>query len=232
MLLASLLVAGLASAWPALPKWYISTDRLIIQAGNLAADFTIVNDDRIRERFEILAYSWSQQYGIDMRRADVDDVLVFPRLFELAPGMRQRIRIGVLNADPLIESDYRIVVEQLFDPQRDRPGIHFLLAYDLPLFVEPEHPLVDAQISGVSGYGDDLAITVRNGGNVHAFARAVTVQWQGVERRYGQPFYVLPHSTITFRLRIRRCGRGFAVVAPDFDSHLLSVTAPLSIPCR
>lgn len=233
MLLVSLLAAaGLASTWPALPKWHISTNRLTIQAGSLAADFTIVNDDRVNERFEVVAYSWSQRGSVDTRLPDTNDVLIFPRLFELAPGESKRVRVGVLARDPLIESDYRIAVEQLFDPQKGKPGLHFLLAYDLPLFIEPTRAIVDTHIVGITARDASLRVTMRNDGDVHVFARAIVVRWLGVSVRHGQPFYVLPHSTMTFTLAMQGCGNGLATIAPDLDSHIQPLTAPLSIPCR
>ncbi|HUY41433.1 MAG TPA: fimbria/pilus periplasmic chaperone [Candidatus Dormibacteraeota bacterium] len=232
MFLALLLAAtGFASASPALPRWHITANRLDVPAGNLAADFTIANDDRVNERFEITAYSWNQHDGAETRRVDVDDVLIFPRLLELAPGESRRIRVGVLRSDPSVESDYRIAVEQLFDPQRDRSGIHFLLAYNLPLFVAPQRSIFNARIAGVSARSRTLYVTVSNGGNVHVFVRRAVVRWRGASSAYGQPFYVLPHATMGFAAVVHRCGTGLVTIVPDKESHLAPLTASLSIPC-
>ncbi len=233
MFLALLLAAtGVAPASPALPRWHISANRLDVPAGNLAAYFTIANDDRVNERFEVTSYSWNQRNGADTRRVDVDGVLIFPRLFELAPGESRRVRVGVLRTDPSVESDYRIAVEQLFDPQRDRSGIHFLLAYNLPLFVAPERPIFDARIVGISARSRTLTVTVSNEGNVHAFMANAVVRWRGASSTYDQPFYVLPHATMAFTVVVHRCGSGIVTIAPAKESHLRPLATSLSIPCR
>ncbi len=233
MFLALLLAAtGFAPASPALPRWHITANRLDVAAGNLAADFTIANDDRINERFEVTAYSWNQHDGTDTRRIDVDDVLIFPRLVELAPGESTRVRVGVLRTDPSVEADYRIAVEQLFDPQPNRSGIHFLLAYNLPLFIAPERRIFNARIVGISARSRRLRITVSNDGNVHAFMATAVVRWRGASSTYRQPFYVLPHRTMAFTLVVHRCGSGIVTIAPDKESHLEPLAASLSIPCR
>jgi P pilus assembly chaperone PapD len=202
-----------------------------VPPGRLAADFTIANDDSVDERFEVTAYSWSQKGGVDERRPDVGDVLIFPRLLTLAPGERTRIRVGVLETNPSVESDYRIAVEQLFDPLRGRPGIHFLLAYDIPLFIEPARALDDARVVRIVAAGRDLRVTIRNDGNVHAGARSIRVEWHGVSSVRGGPFYVLPHDTMAFSLPLPPCGSGIVTIAPDRDARIAPMNAPLSIPC-
>jgi P pilus assembly chaperone PapD len=232
VLFALILAATGAAALPALPRWHISTNVLNIRSGDLAADFTIANDDRIGERFEISAASWSQNGGADRRRAAVDDVLIFPRLLELAPGESRRVRVGVLESGGDVESDYRVTVEQLFDPQPRRPGLHFLLAYDVPLFVAPRHITIDARILAIAVRNGRAVVTIRNDGNVHVFMRRIDLRWRGSAQAFRRPFYVLPHSTMAFTLATRACGSGTATVSADPESHVTHLRAPLVITCR
>lgn len=232
MLLALILAAaGATGSSPALPRWHISTNVLSVPAGSLAADFTITDDDSVDERFEVAASSWSQRGGIDRRRPDVDGVLIFPRLLELVPGESERVRVGVLESDPGVESDYRVTVEQLFDPQQTKPGIHFLLAYDMPLFIAPQRVTIDARIASVAARGGQLVVRIRNDGDVHVFARSMTVQWLGGAETFRRPFYVLPRSAMAFAFSERRCGTGVVVVAADTQSHIAGLSATLGIPC-
>lgn len=233
MLLAALLatVSLVAAKSVSLPKWHISANQLTVAAGRLAADLTIANDDEIGERFELTAYSWEQRSGADVRRRDVDGVLIFPRLFELAPGERKSVRIGVLEADAAVESDYRVSVEQLFDPSRGRPGIHFLLAYDIPLFIAPVQPVTDAHFFGIGVHGNELRVTERNDGNVHAFARRIVVTWRGASTSYAGVFYVLPRATMIFSFPLRGCGSGTVRVAANEDARIGALSAPISVPC-
>jgi P pilus assembly chaperone PapD len=221
----------LAQAFAPLPRWHISAGRLQIPAGGLAADFTVTNDDHVDERFEIVAYSWQQSDGADVERPDLDDVIIVPRLFELHPGESERVRVGVQETEPSVESAYRVHVEQLFDPRPERSGIHFLLAFSLPLFTTPVHRVVDARISAVSG-GKTVSVTVRNDGNVHVFARSIVVTWRGTTTSFDGPFYVLPHRTAIFDLRVRGCGTGQARIAPDAESQIAPFSGALSIACR
>jgi P pilus assembly chaperone PapD len=231
LLLALLLATGLAQAGPALPKWHMSTNRLDVPAGNLATDFTVTNDDHVNERFEVVAYAWTQSNGTDVRRPDVSSVLIFPRLFELAPGRSTRVRAGVLDKLPTAESDFRISVEQLFDPQNGKAGIHFLLAYDVPLFIAPAHAHVDARIVDISVRSRKLRVTVRNDGNVHVFARSIAVKWHSTVTNHSGPFYVLPRDTMTFTIPIRGCGDGPVTIVPDKDSRIPELSAPIGLPC-
>jgi fimbrial chaperone protein len=228
---ALLLATATARAATALPRWHISAGRLQIPAGGLATDFTVTNDDRIVERFEIAAYSWTQNDGVDVERPDLDDIVIVPRLFELRPGESERVRVGVLQSDPAIESDYRVRVEQLFDPRPEGSGVHFLLAFSLPLFTTPDRRITNVRIAGISG-GRRLFVRIRNDGNVHAFARSMKVTWRGGTSSFGRPFYVLPHQTALFRLPMHGCGRGEANIVPDSESHIAALRVFLSIACR
>lgn len=232
--IAALLLATVVRAQPSLPKWHISAGRLQIPAGGLATDFTVTNDDRVDERFEITGYSWQQSSGVDLERPDLDDVVVVPRLFGLGPGESERVRVGVPESDASIESDYRVRVAQLFDPRPDRSGIHFLLAFSLPLFTTPDRGVVDARVVSIASSKDSkkLLMTLRNDGNVHAYTRSITVRWRGTATTFGRPFYVLPRQTAIFVLPMRRCGEGDASVVPDADSKIAPLRASLSIPCR
>lgn len=226
-----LLSAGVVRASTLLPKWHVSAGRLQIPAGGLATDFSLTNDDRIDERFEIAVYTWRQNDGVDSERPDLDDVVVVPRLFELRPGESKRVRVGVLQSDPSIESDYRVHVEQLFDPQPERSGVHFLLAYSLPLFTTPDRRITEAHIAAIFG-GGRLFVRIQNDGNVHAFARSISVTWRGTTSSFGRPFYVLPQQAALFSFSMHQCGSGIATVVPDGESRIPPFSAPLSIVCR
>ncbi|MGH7737833.1 MAG: fimbria/pilus periplasmic chaperone [Candidatus Tyrphobacter sp.] len=220
------------AAPPPLPRWHISTSGLTIPAGRLATDFTVVNDDRVRERFEVSASSWSQANGTDVRRPDRSDVLIFPRLVEIEPGRSVRVRVGVLQGSPDVETAYRIAIEQLFDPRHGRPGLHFLLAYDVPLFVAPQRAVVDARVVRLTARSGRLHIAIRNDGTLHAFARAIRVTWRGHAEIARGPFYVLAKSEATFALSIRGCGTGIAAVAPDPRSEIAPLDVSLQIACH
>jgi fimbrial chaperone protein len=228
---ALLLATSVARAATPLPRWHISSGLLQIPAGGLATDFVVTNDDRIDERFEIVAYSWRQSDGVDFERPDLDGVVIVPRLFELRPAESERVRVGVLQSTTSTELDYRVHVEQMFDPNPERGGIHFLLAFSLPLFTTPDRRITDTHVAGISG-GNRLFVRLRNDGNVHAFARSLSVTWRGTTTSFGRPFYVLPGQTALFGLPMRGCGSGMATIVPDAESQIPPLSAPLSIACR
>ncbi len=87
---------------------------------------------------QVRAYRWTQDERGD-QLTPTRELLISPPMLELAAGARQLIRAIRLGAPPEsgIEQTYRLVIDELPVAQPDGRGLHYVLRYSVPVFVEP-----------------------------------------------------------------------------------------------
>lgn len=126
------------AAFPA--GFTVSPVRVDLTARNTTAVVLIENPSGSRHSYQVSAVDWDQQEGEDRYRESTD-LIVVPPMFDLEPGKRQIVRIGVRG---LTENEraYRLFIQEL--PQLATSGesdnIQTLLRVSLPVFVASSLP--------------------------------------------------------------------------------------------
>ena len=173
-------------------------------------------------RFQLEAYRWEQQPDGQMLQAPTEDLIFFPRLFEVQPHEIQNIRVGLVAPAMASEKSYRLVIRQLnpFEAPAVSTGgaIHttvtLLTNVNIPVFVEPVSPAAEPGISGLTLSNGSLSFTVGNSGNTHFRITSLQVNGFGageqrVFSRQATGGYVLAHGSRNYELTVPKaaCAR-------------------------
>lgn len=192
----------------------VSPVQVDLSSTNPTALLTVGNDSDETLRFQVSAFSWSQDASGQMQLTPTQDVVFFPMMLTLSPGEARKIRVGSTLPSGAIEKTFRLFVEELPPQTAARPApdgtqIRVLTKLGIPIFLSPLQPKPGAsvEIRGVSG--DHLRFVVRNTGNAHFLLQDLRVRgtaaggqlvldrkadgWYvlaGGEREYEQPLSV------------------------------------------
>lgn len=87
---------------------------------------------------QVRVYTWTQEDGDD-KLTPSDAIAASPPILRIEGGGSQIIRlVRVTNTPPLVEQNYRLLVDELPEPgQPARSGISIRMRYSIPVFVVP-----------------------------------------------------------------------------------------------
>jgi len=216
-----LLVAGavLAIAVPARAATFgVSPVDVTLVHGDRSHLIVVTNEDSVPLRFQLDGYRWDERPDGEMALEPSDDLIFFPRLFEVQPRETQNIRVGVMAPEAADEKTYRLVIHQLkpFAPGTqaaaggDREtSVSILTNVSIPVFVEPAMPAAQASVGPLSMVNGTLKFTVSNSGNAHF--RIAMLRLDGfaggaapVFSTTAKGWYVLAHGTRNYSLAVPR----------------------------
>ncbi|HSW12641.1 MAG TPA: fimbria/pilus periplasmic chaperone [Solimonas sp.] len=84
---------------------------------------------------QLRVFAWNQHEGRDQLLPSRDLVLS-PPMLNLQPGQRQLVRVIRMAPVATGERSYRILVDELPDPARQQQGLHFVMQFSVPAFVD------------------------------------------------------------------------------------------------
>ena len=177
---------------------------LKLPADKLATSLSLGNRGESAVTVQAELVSWDQRDGED-RYEPVDDLIVSPPIFSLAPGATQIVRVGRLQRGeaPASEIAYRLRLAEIAPEGSLRQGaVATVMQLSFPVFVAPatknELPQLDVRPHAVSA--TDLDVRVGNNGKVHGKITRLAVMQDGKllsERTLN--WYVLSASKRTYR---------------------------------
>jgi len=128
----------------------------------------VANDGNTRSIIQIDLVSWQQGKEGDMYES-TEDLLAVPTLFELEPGEKQLIRIGLRKPpEPDNERAYRLYFAEVPDESVPKEGaVRVLLRIGVPVFVLPNLPATPALEWKASCVKGKLRLAGTNVGNVN-----------------------------------------------------------------
>lgn len=175
-------------------EFSISPTRIQLAPGDLAGSVTITNDGDETVTVQVETFAWRRSESI----ADLDptrDLIAVPPFFDVGPGQRQIVRVGLRRpGSPDVETAYRVVLSEV--PNTDLAsglGIQFALRLSLPVFVTPPGAVPDPQINLARGAGG-YRLAVNNRGNAHIRILSLKIQDPRngeTVARADQPVYLL-----------------------------------------
>lgn len=162
------------------------------------AVITLHNRDSRALNAQVRVFRWSQQQGEDQLQP-TSAVVASPPILQIGPNGDYVVRLQrATAAEPAGEEAYRVVVDELPDPNRHRNGmINVVLRYILPAFVanpDSGQPRLHWRLESQGGH---QVLTAENSGDRHIQVQNLRVKarnrWASVAP--GLSGYVLGHST-------------------------------------
>lgn len=191
--LASLMQGAVAHAFQVRPV------RVDLSARQAAAQLVVTNPTDRPLLIQAQSWEWSQEGGTD-RLGPTADLIVNPPIFEIAPGARQVVRVGLRQG--LVagqERSWRLWLSQVATPAgADDGGVQMLLRVSLPVFGAGEGLAGPAPHWQRDDDGHDLSLI--NGGPRHVHVRSLRLSAEGLPDLVLGPCYALPQSRCRWTL--------------------------------
>lgn len=178
----------------------VAPTTLDLQAPDSAATLNLRNEDSRPISVQIRVFRWTQSRDAD-RLEPTTDVVASPPSQTLGPNADYVVRVVRIGKQPVAgEESYRVVVDELPDPARRRPGVvNLVVRYSVPVFFRSPD-LGRAQVSWTVGRsGNALAVTARNAGQQRlkiADLKLMDGAGRSITLRNGLVGYVLGNATM------------------------------------
>lgn len=130
-----------------------------------AATLNMRNEDSRPINVQIRVFRWSQSNGVD-QLTPTADVVASPPGQTLGPNADYVVRIVRVNKSPVSgEESYRLVVDELPDPSRRKPGVvNLVLRYSVPVFFRDADARKPQVTWSVRQNGNALTVAATNTG--------------------------------------------------------------------
>ncbi len=207
--------AGVVSA----SSFKIDPIQVVLAGAAKSALLTLTNQSDQPLRFEVTAFAWDQGARGEIELQPTDDILFFPKLFSVAPGKEQKIRVGTTASALQSEKTYRVFVEELRPlekPKEPAAGsqVRVLTKMGIPIFLRPATPSPAGAIADLTVAKAVVSFEVKNAGNVHFSLYGVrvvgtTATGETVFERKAEGWYVLAGGSRTYEISLspQECGR-------------------------
>jgi fimbrial chaperone protein len=194
----ALLCFVLGAAAPAAEAGAFSVAPLGAELGakTKAASFTVSNADKTPLSFQVAVRKWTQDaQGNDVYEDTTKDLVVFPRQFEVPPGGKRIVRVGIEGAPPAAEAAYRVFIEELPPAASASQGRHGTVAvvgrFALPVFIVPAGAKGKLAIDSMSAKGGTYTLKLSNTGASRIHLASLAAGAKDTEAALTNP-YLLP----------------------------------------
>lgn len=203
--------AGLATVygWACASGLQVTPTSLSLNASQNAAGLSLSNTGDGVVHAQVRVYHWTQDQGGDQLTAS-RGLIISPPMLEVASGAEQLIRVIRVGAPPsgtnAVEDAYRLAIDELPIDAPSGPGLHFVVHYSVPIFVQPlgvkeTSPQLQWKLMRD---GQHVSLEVSNEGNGHAQLAGlnfIDASGHPTEVDPGLLGYVLPRSTMRWALK-------------------------------
>ena len=187
-------------------EFTVSPLRADLSPADKSASITVANTGRETFGMQVVVRRWTQNAeGVDVFE-DSNDLVSFPKRFDIAPGARRVVRVGTNKAAAEAETAYRIFLEEL--PPITAPGaeedskVAVLVTFAVPVFVRPSRPAPMGEIEAFDIAGGKATIRLRNSGNQTLLVDNLEFSGEGVTSDDFNSWYLLPGGTRTYTAKV------------------------------
>ncbi len=190
-------------------------------------------------RFALELKRWTQdEHGQETYTDAPDELIFFPRQFEIAPQQKQIIRLGRKLAATAQERAYRLYInEQPNTPSEETQGqVAMVVSFGVPVFVRPSPRLVQLKSSVIEVGQQQLRFELHNNGNTTQRLTRVRIGHDGDEINQFDQWYLHPGVRRNYQLPLpaSACSHNQAqqiVIETDQQTLSQSISIPASA-CR
>ena len=216
ILLWSLAPSGLARAAS------LSVSPILVEVGGAASTATVTLRNREARPInaQVRIFRWTQDLGQD-QLVPTADVVASPPIVTIAAGEDYTVRVRrIAGSEPAGEEAYRVVVDELPNPNRQRNGtVAVVLRYLIPTFFMSEDASQPRLKWSLTSAEDSVVLRARNEGDKRiqildlAIRSSARTTWVGK----GLAGYVLGHSDRVWTVPVKTVRPGGSVVVARSD---------------
>jgi len=206
---------------------------LQVPAPGATTTLQLTNESALPLSAQIRVFRWTQQNGVENLEPTAT-VAASPPAATLAPRQKYTIRVIRLDPAPVEgEESYRVVVDELPDPDQARNGaINMVLRYSIPLFFTAPGARPPRVAWTAGRQNGRLSLLAANEGDRHLRISNLKVRDGGgatVSFGPGLAGYVLGQSSNRFisKSQTKGFGSGSATVKADSDLGHVDAVAPI-----
>ena len=198
---------------------------------------TLKNDSTETLRFQIAAYTWTQDTKGAIQLGPTEDVTFFPALLTLSAGEERKVRVATSVSAKDVEKTYRIFFDELppLETPKETGGaqVRILTKMGIPIFVEPDKGYAEAKVENGKVEGGHLRFDIRNTGNMHFAVQSVKIRGVNAKgeaelEREVEGWYVLPGTPRNYDLELPAgvCGK-LKTVSLEVQTDVPGNTGPI-----
>lgn len=152
--------------------------KLFFGAGKQTDVVSITNNSDEALSMQVTALSWDQDGEGKRVLTPSNDLVVFPKLFNVEAGENRLVRVGVQIPPGLKEKPYRLYFEELPMPRKDKGGasLRTLLKVGISVYLTPVELNRSGNIEDIRISDGKVFFKVKNSGNAHVILKNVTIE--------------------------------------------------------
>jgi len=155
----------------------INPVRIFFEGGKKTDILTIKNESTDSASLQINAVAWTQDETGENIYSPTEDILFYPKLFEINPGEEKIIRIGKKVSRSDMERTYRLFIEEIPDnTQLETTSVKILMKVGIPVFILPVNAAASGRIESIELREGSLRVDVTNEGNTHFIIKSMKVE--------------------------------------------------------
>ncbi len=203
----ALALAASMAFLPALAaEFTVSPLRADLSSADKSASITVANTGRETFGMQVVVRRWRQNAdGVDVFE-ESNELVSFPKRFDIAPGARRVVRVGTNQPATESEATYRVFLEEL--PPITPPGaeedakVAVLVTFAVPVFVRPLRPAPMGEIEAFDIAGGKATIRLRNSGNQTLLVDSLEFSDENVTSADFNSWYLMPGGTRTYTAKV------------------------------
>lgn len=129
--------------------------------------FRVINTNKEAIKIEAATYTRSIDKDGNEKRAESEDFMIYPPLFEVAAGKSQVIRVSYIGKEVDKEVPYRMIVRQVPGAINDGVQLKVVLEYIASLYVTPKNVSPKIEVNKAYVLNNKLHINLENSGKKH-----------------------------------------------------------------
>lgn len=197
------------SGWAVASGLQVTPTSLSLKASQNADGLWLSNNGDAMAHAQVRVYHWTQT-GDGDQLTPSRGLVISPPMTQIAAGAQQLIRVIRVGPPPsgaaAVEDAYRLAIDELPIDTRGGAGLHFVVHYSVPIFIEPTGVAKTAPELQwrLQRDGKQATLQVSNRGNGHAQLAGLSftdANGHRTELVPGLLGYVLPGSTMHWALK-------------------------------
>lgn len=203
-ILVTILAASHTLSWAG--QFAVSPIRVELAAKSKSEAITVSNNGNAPLRIALELKRWTQDAsGNDIYVSSPDELIYFPRQFELQPSQKQVVRIARKTASDSVEHAYRLYFnEQPNLPSDGEQGgqLAMVVSFGVPVFIQPSSVTMNLLASPFKIEQQKLSFTLSNEGNVTQRLNRITIGNQGAVIQQFDNWYLHPGISRSYQLAL------------------------------
>jgi fimbrial chaperone protein len=185
-------------------QFAVSPIRVEISAKSKSDAITVSNNGSSPLRIALELKRWTQDAsGKDIYTSTPDELVYFPRQFELAPKKKQVVRIARKTAAGASEVAYRLYFNEQPNISADSSAegqLSMVVSFGVPIFIAPNNSNVALTQTPARVEAGKLNFTLRNEGNVTQRLTRIQIGTQGAQINQFENWYLQPGISRSYSL--------------------------------